>query len=265
MKFTREDVSRYLDKVRNKVPNPLWLAGGLGLAGAGLTLGTWENIIQTGGSLGRYPIRKMTGMTDDEYDEAMNELSFDNRYRFIIPAAVGSILAGGYLASKYNPYMEGKGLKSWTPKVDYSAGATKKASLDKVADELWSYGGYVPEIDFSKVINARDAKSMFTNAVDLKDDPYVRNSGVAIISDASNRAGYANPTLGNIYDSARDKFKQKLSFNGLHDIALTTMIANASAHLFTGALGAVMPLSSATRRTIQDSATWGAAITSILK
>jgi hypothetical protein len=253
---TREGFSNGLDKVRGAVMSPIGLGVGLGLAGAGLGYGLWRNIVQTGGSLGRIPIRKMTGMSDEEYDQAMEELASDKRYKWIIPGALATLLGGGYLAIRANPNQKHYGLTSWSPKT---------ASLHKEADELWSYGGYVPDIDFSQVINANSAKSMFTNDPAINKDPYVMNTGVAIINSASNKAGYSNPTLGNIYDSTSEKMKKKLSWAGVTDVAANTMLANATAHLFTSALGAVMPLSDDMKRNIIDAGTWAAAITSILK
>ena len=254
--ISRENISKLLDPVRKYVPNPLWLAGGIGLAGGALGIGMWDNIVHTGGSLGRYPIRKITGMSNDEYDQAMEDLANDNKYKWLIPGAIAALLSGGYLAARYNPNQEGKGLTSWTPKV---------ASLQKQADELFTYGGYVPDIDFSQVINAGQAKDMFSNDPNLRNDPYVRNMGISIINDAAKRAGYVNPTLGNIYDSTSSKIKSKLSWQGVTGIAANTMLANATAHLFTSALGAVVPLSKETKRNLIDAGTWAAAVTSILE
>ena len=255
--FTREDISKGLDNtVRKVIPNPLVAGLGLGAVGAGVGYGLWRNIVNTGGSLGRWPIKKMTGMTDEEYDEAMEELKQDKRYRWILPTALGGLLGGSYLYWRYNPKQEGKGLLSWS---------SKTASLHKEADELFSYGGYVPQIDFSQVVNARQAKSLFTNDPNLQNDPYVKNTGLAIINDATNRAGYMNPTLGNIYDSAADKMRKKLTWQGVAGVAANTMIANATAHLFTSALGAVVPLSDNMKRNLIDAGTWAGAIHSILK
>ena len=255
MSFDRNTISKWLDPVRKRVASPTILATGLGLAGAGLGVGLWENIIETGGSLGRYPIRKMTGMSNAEYDQAMEDLATDDRYRWLVPSALGLMLGGGYLALRNNPNQEQGGRHTWVPKT---------ASLNKEADELWTYGGYVPEIDFSQVINARDAKSMFTNDPAIVSNPYVKNTGVAIINSAAQRAGYVNPTLGDIYDATREKEKSKLSWAGVTEVAANTMLANATAHLFTGALGAVMPLSADAKRNIIDAGTWATAITSIL-
>ena len=253
--ITRDSISKFLDPVRARIKSPAILATGLGLAGAGLGVGLWENIIETGGSLGRYPIRKMTGMSNAEYDQAMEELAFNDKYRWLIPSALGAILGGGYLASKYNTNQVGHGIHNWAPKT---------ASLNKEADELWSYGGYVPEINFSQVINANKAKSMFTNDPQIAANPYLRNTGISIINAASNQAGFVNPTLGNIYDSTAQKVKKKLSWAGVTDIAANTMLANATAHLFTGALGAIMPLSDTAKRAIIDGGTWYTAVKSIL-
>ena len=255
MNGTQKWISNGLDKVRNFTGSPLGMGLGLGAVGAGLGYGLWKSMVSTGGSLARIPIRKMTGMSDEEYDQAMDEFAQDNRYKWLIPGAMGLALGGGYLGFKALGTQKGRGLLHW---------GSKTASLHKEADELWTYGGYVPDIDFSKVINSRDAKSMFTNDPQLQNDPYVRNMGLAIINDASNRAGCTNPTLGNIYDSTRDKMHSKLSLAGVTGIAANTMLANATAHLFTSAVGAVVPLSPEMRRTIIDGSTWATAVKSIL-
>ena len=254
--LSREGVSKALDPVRKYTMSPIGLGVGLGLAGAGLGYGLWRNVVETGGSLGRIPIRKMTGMSDDEYDQAMEELAEDKRYKWLIPGALATLLGGGYLALRANPNQKSYGLTSWAPKT---------ASLNKEADELWSYGGYVPDIDFSQIVNANAAKQMFTNDPQIQKDPYVMNTGIAIINNAANKAGYNNPTLGNIYDSTAEKMKKKLSWAGVTEVAANTMLANATAHLFTSALGAVVPLSNETKRNIIDAGTWATAITSILK
>lgn len=242
---SREAVSAILDPIRKVTGSPLGMGIGLGLLGAGLGYGAWRNIVETGGSLGRYPITKMTGMTDDEYDEAMEELAADKKYKWILPGALALLLGGGYLAFRApNSY-------------------TKFASMDKQADELFSYGGYVPDIDFHQIINAGQAKEMFSNDPHLQNEPYVKNMGISIINDAANKAGYVNPTLGNIYDSTVQKIKSKLSWQGVTGIAANTMIANATAHLFTSALGAVVPLPKETKRKIIDRGTWATAVASI--
>ena len=254
--LSREGLSAIAQPIRRVAGSPLGLGIGIGALGFGLGSGLWKNIIQTGGSLGRYPLKKLTGMSDEEYDEAMEDLAHDNRYRWLIPGAIGLMLGGGYLYSKDNFRQEGRGLFSWTPKT---------ASMHKQADELFSYGGYVPDLDFSQVINAGKARDMFSNDPNLQNDPYVRNMGISIINDAARRAGFVNPTLGNIYDSTANKIKSKLSWQGVTGIAANTMLANATAHLFTSALGAVMPLSNDAKRNIIDAGTWATAITSILK
>lgn len=243
---SREALSAVLDPVRNITKSPIGTAAGLGLLGAGLGYGLWRNIVDTGGSLGRFPITRMTGMTDDEYDEAMDEIASDNRYKWLLPGALATLLGGGYLALRWP--------------LSYK----KFASMDKQSDELFSYGGYVPDIDFHQVINAGAAKDMFTNDPKIAEQPYVKNMGLAIINDAANKAGYVNPTLGNIYDSTVQKMKSKLTWQGVTGVAANTMIANATAHLLTSAIGTVVPLPKNVKRNIIDGGTWAAAITSIL-
>lgn len=252
--LSREGVSGALNPIRKYTNSPLGMAAALGLTGVGLGYGLWRNAVETGGSLGRYPIRKLTGMTDEEYDQAMEELASDSRYKWLIPGALATLLGGGYLALKANPNQKNFGLTSWTPKT---------ASLHKEADELFTYGGYVPDVDFSQVINAGQARDMFSNDPNLKDDPYVRNMGISIINNASRKAGFVNPTLGDIYDSTASKVKSKLSWQGVTGVAANTMLANATAHLFTAGLGAVMPLSQDAKRAIIDAGTWAAFASSI--
>ena len=255
--FNRESISRTLDKIREYVPNPAWLAGGIGLLGSTLGLGLWENIVQTGGSLGRYPIRKLTGMSNEEYDQAMEDMANDNRYRFVIPAAVGLLLGGGYLAAKYNKNQEGKGLTSWTPKTaSFINASTNAGDSAEGNNDFFYYSGYVPKIDYGKVIDARQFKSLVSNDNNLKDDPYVRNMELAVVNNASRNAGFVNPTLGNIYDSTASKMKSKLSWQGVTGVAANTMLANATAHLFTAGLDALMGLSPEAQRNIVDTATW---------
>lgn len=253
--ITRDNVSKALDPARKYINSPVLMATGLGLAGAGLGIGLWENIIETGGSLGRYPIRKLTGMSDAEYSQAVRDLASDDRYRWLVPGAIGALLGGSYLNLKHNQNQVGKGIHNWAPKT---------ASLQKAADELWSYGGYVPKLPEDQIVNARAARAMFTNDPFIQQNPYLKNTGLSIINHAVNTAGYANPTIGNIYDSTAEKMKSKLSWAGVTDIAANTMLANATASLFANALGAVVPLSDTAKQNIIDGGTWYTAVKSIL-
>lgn len=251
----RETVSKLFDPVRQHVSNPLVLAAGLGLLGAGAGALIWPNAAYTFGSIGRYPIRKMTGMSADEYDEALDELATDSRYNYLVPAALGTIAAGGYLSLRANPNQKNYGLTAWAPKT---------ASLHKEADELWTYGSYVPNIEWDQVINANDAREMADNDPRIASQTYVKHMYDSIINNSAMNAGYANPTLRDVYQSTASKIKSKLSWQGVTGVAANTMLANATAHLFTSALGAVMPLSKETKRNLIDAGTWATAIKSIL-
>ena len=250
MKGDQNFISKNLDHIRDHVRNPLVLAGLIGLGGAGLGLGLWENLIETGGSLGRYPIRKMTGMSNEEYDKAVEGLAEDDRYRYIIPAAVGLALGGTYLGLRASPNQKEYGLTEW---------AAKTASLHKEADELWTYGGYVPEIPWNDIVDINKAKTMFSNA-----PSYVKNMGNAILNASARESGHVNPTYSDVYNSTSNKMKSKLSWEGVTNIAANTMIANATAHLFTSGLSAVMPLSDTAKRNLIDAGTWGTFIASVL-
>lgn len=130
---------------------------------------------------------------------------------------------------------------------------------------MFEYGGYVPEMDFSSVINARDAKSLFTNDPYLQNNDYARNMGTAIVSNAALNAGSNNVTLGGVFDSAVNKISNKLSFEGVTSVAVKTLVSNGIARLLTGAIGTMTNLSPDVRNTIVEAGTWAGAVSSILK
>ena len=88
--------------------------------------------------------------------------------------------------------------------------------------------------------------------------------GISILADAQNREGSSNVSLGAIQDSATDKFKTKFGFEGIGNIAMRSMLANAASSMFATALGAVSGLSKDNQRRIIDAGTWAGAISSII-
>lgn len=241
------------------------LGASLLLGGAGYGLGRifWNRLVSTGGSLGRIPIRKMTGMSDDEYDEAIQELKSDNRYKHIIPAAIGATLGLGTLGAFYNSNRSNGGLLSWNPSVKTASSLHCKEELDKVASFM-SLDGFVPELNMQASIDARKAQSLFSNDPFLKEDPYVKNMATSIVADGCIRSNSMNPTTGNIFDAAAGKLRSKFSLAGIADIGMKSMLANTGATLFTSALSAMLDVPKTTQRTIIDAGTWAGALTSIL-
>ena len=262
---TREDVSHEVAQpVRTVTGSPLGLAAGIGLLGDGAGMLGWNMLVNTTRSLGRLPARKLFGMSNAEWDATMDEAQDTKSYRYIIPGALGLLSAGGVLAANFNPKESGYGLLSWYPEIK-TASMEKTAAFCKFADDLFEYGGYVPSIDFSKPIDVRAARDMFDNNPHLQDDPYVRHFGDSVLMNAAGTAGVYNPTLGQIQDSATEKFKNKFTLAGIADIGIKTALANTAATMFTDVVGTVGSLSPDMRRNIIDGTTLATALISIIK
>ena len=270
------------------------LLGGLAWGGSRLL---WRPVVNTVRSLVRVPGRALSGMSDAEWDEAFDEFEADSSYKRWVPLAFGALAAGGALYNSWDRRKEGNGLWSWTPRERAIAPAPitttnqnavpkaqlnppqatqvqtpvnavprmkKTNSLQKQADDFFEYSGYVPNTDFSKVLDARQATSLFTNDPYLQQQDYVRNLGTSIVVNAANTAHTNKPTLGDVFDSAVNKIENKLSFEGLAHVGVRSVIANATANLFTDVLGTMTDLSPAAKRNIVDAGTWAGTISAIL-
>lgn len=285
-------VSRALQAYQKAVPSPLLHAALLGAGAYGLTRLGWKPIVETTRSLARVPGRALAGMSDQDWDAAMDELGSDPSFGRWIPAAIGALAAGGTLAAHYRPNKQYGGLLSWNANTKYYQNPAerflapdtsnqftplsaredhwvkllrKTGSLDKTADSPYLYGNYVPTTDFSKALNAVSAVDLFVNDPYLQNQNYVRNLGTSIITNAAQREGTSRPTLGSVFDSAVDKIDKKLSFEGLASVGVKSLVANSAARLFTSALGAMTDLDPKARQNIIDAGTWAGAITAILE
>ncbi len=191
-------ISRAVAGYKKTVPNPMvqaLLAGGL-VYGAGKL--AWSPIVNTISALARHPAKAMGGMSDQDWDMAMWELKNKPMYKTWMPVAIGALAAGTSLVATSSGNRKNYGMFDWNA-------PTNLQGIFKAASDDLMYGGYVPEIDMSECISGIDAVSMFTNDPYLSNDPYVRKMGTAIVTDAANRAGSINPSLGNIFESAVNK------------------------------------------------------------
>ena len=138
-----------------------------------------------------------------------------------------------------------------------SQNLSKTAALQKFANDMFEYGGFVPKFDFGQVIDAASTKqSLFSNDPWMQNDPFTKNTGIAILSDAQNRSGSSNITMGTLHDSAVDKFKSKFSLMGVTGVAAKTMFANAAADLLVNAVGAMTGIPEQTREDLISAGTW---------
>lgn len=271
-------VSRMVQGYQSIVPNPLVSSLLLGGAVYGLSSLAWNPITDTVRSLGRLPGKALGDMTDAEWDEAMDNLQNNPRYKRWIPLALAGLGGGAHLLTNFKANKEGYGLLDWNPKTVYyhndrnqltfnqgMHGQKKTGALHKSAENLFEFDNYVPAVDFAQAVNARDAIGLFTNDPHLANHQYARNLGTSIIADAALRAGTNNPTMGGVFDSAVNKFENKLSFAGVAEVGVKTVVANGAARLLTGALGAVCGLPPEAQRHIVDAGTWAGAVTAILE
>ena len=282
---------------KKAVPSPMLSAVLLGAGAYGISRLAWNPITDTVRSLARYPGKKLSGMTNAEWDEAMDSLKHESKYRKWIPAALGAAVGAGALASSYRGNREYRGLIGWDENYNYTGipgAGYKPPDFSKEANESFLYdsfnhspdvtqrmnatrsdalfnpspvthSNYMNDIDFSRTINATKSNDLFTNDPHLQNNTYVRHMGSAIINNAAINAGTQRPTLGNVFDSAADKISTKLSFGGLASIGVKSVISNATARLFTGALGAMTSIGPEAQRNIVDAGTWAGTVISILE
>lgn len=267
-------ISDAVQAYQRVVPSPLLQSLLLGGSIFGLGRLGWNRGVETARSLFRLPATKMTGMTNREYDDEVDNIKSDSGLQVAIPGMLGLGALASSLALTHRSGEEGLGQLAWNsrpngyvPNRDFQmpTGMGKGAAMQKFASSLFEYGGYVPSVDVSQIINVPYTKEQFfSNDPFLQNKPYVKSMGISILADAQNREGSSNVSLGSIQDSASDKFKSKFSFDGIGNIAMRSMLANTAASMFTTALGAVTGLSKDNQRRIIDAGTWAGAISSII-
>lgn len=147
------------------------------------------------------------------------------------PIVAGSILPMASLAMNFDPDAKGFGLTSWNP-------YKKEAGLNKTAG-LWQ-SEYNPTANLNTPVNPQHLTNMIRSNPLLQDSPYAMNLGASILN-AAPSTGFTT-TLGNVYDSAFNKFDKKLSFQGLAGTALKSVAAGSLAGMFTDVCGAMAGL-----------------------
>lgn len=260
--MTDNPISRAAEVYRKVTINPTVNAGMQSALAFGLGALGWNRLMETTRSMFRRPVSMLTKMSPHEFDQEMEDIKNDKALRYVIPGMLGAGVVGLSLLTSYRPNEAHGGLLAWNaaPK-----GLTKTSALKKLADDMFEYGGFVPQVDFSQILDAPATKQqLFSNDPWMQKDPFTQNTGIAILSDAQRRAGSSNVSMGNIYDSAADKFKTKFSLMGVTGIAAKTIFANAAANLLVNAVGAMTGIPQDTREDLISAGTWYQAAKSIL-
>jgi hypothetical protein len=210
----------------------------------------------------------MRGLSNEEYDQAMDELKEHPTYRHIVPAAIGVMLGGASLIPAWNRKESWNGVMSWNPdpkaheatgSSDYmSPGIGKHGSFDLQPSDYWCNNMAV-DLDYSKTVGGNDVYNMFSKLPD-----YERNFCTAVTANAQQMDQSRNIRLGTLQDSMAEKLSNKLSWEGVANVAARSVISNTAARLFTNAVDAVVGLDPDTKRNIVDGSTWAGAISSIL-
>ena len=250
---------------------PPWLEA-LALGGATFVGGKllWHPVANTVMSLAKAPAKAM-GVSPEEMAEVEDRLHNDPKYKTYIPAAMAALVASGHLGFSARGNERYYGLLQHDAPVRPTMGDKKHTwkqnapdgSMDVTAsfDDMSSGFTLFNDMDTGRRIDGDRANDLFRDPMMT---PYARNMGTAIVNNAMNNSGVGNPTLGNIFDSAADKFRKKLTFGGLAEIGVKTVIANSMANLFASALGTMTGISPATQDKIVQAGTWAGAINAIM-
>lgn len=199
-------------------------------------------------------IAAASGLTPAEMEKAVKDQQNTFRNKHGIPLALASILPIASLAVNTDLDAPFFGWHTWDL-------MKKHQSLRKNAS-LWESQGYQPKLDFAQPINSHQVQRMFATNPYISADPYARNLGTSIIAAAPSFG--STTTLGNIYDSALNKFDKKLDFQGLAGKAIKGTIAGGLAGMFTDTVGTIFGFQDPLRTSLANSAGVGTALLSIL-
>lgn len=199
-----------------------------------------------------------------------------------LPVLIGSALPLVSLGLNTVPGAKNFGWTDWNPKVKREQSTPteqqenkevkeplsnfktmdKRNSLNKEAQLFQAYG-YQPQVDLTQSVNRQQAIDMLnTNPFLIQQDPYARHLGTSIIAAAPYIGNQT--TLGGIYDSAVNKFDNKLQFQGLGSKVVKGVVSGALAGMFTDVIGTVFGMPLNMRTGLANTVGVGKALHSIL-
>lgn len=254
MKEVNNPLKTISDKYKQLIPNPLMQASVLLALGLPIAYYGKKAIKKQIRDLAGDPrTQALMGVNDKQTNQALNQMQNNWLTQHGLPIAIGSIPALVSLGLNFKSDHPGYGLTKWPDMY-------KKASMWQTPG--WQTPGYQPQLDFSRSINVLDTKQMMASNPYLQDSSYARNLGTSIVSAAP---AFGNTTtLGNIYDSAYDKFDKKLSFQSTGSKIINGAIAGSLAGMFTDVVGTVMGVPDPLRTRMANSIGVGKALYDIL-
>lgn len=193
--------------------------------------------------------------------------------KYGVPLA-GALFTGAVpLINYFDSTREGNNLLSWNAKnipqppvketAESMAGFKKGGSYIAKKASLFGPAEYTPTVNFSTPFNPSAAINLIQNSPYVGSDPYARNLGTSIVTAINPISGHL-PTLGNLYDSAQNKFDTKLSLGGMIGTGTKAIISAGLAGMFTDVVGTALGMPDKARNGLGRMAAIGTALHSIL-
>ena len=282
---TGNPVSNFISKYQSKVKSPLAQAAIIGGVSIPFAFLAKKPIYRLLKNRVRDPRVSQALFGMDPYQATQSIQQMQNSWlgKWGTPLLLGSMPALASLAPNIVPDAPMLGLTSWNPKGNrkkkqenknttennglskfgaQSSSMKKTNSLSKEA-QLFQSIGYQPQLDLTKSINRQQAINMVnTNPFLLQQDPYARHLGTSIITAAPVIGNQV--TLGGIYDSAVNKFDNKLQFQGVGNKVVKGVVSGALAGMFTDVVGTVIGMPQRMRIGLSNTVGVGKALHSIL-
>ena len=241
------------------VPSPLLHAGLIGLGSWWLTkksipmiqnAGIKSSLALTGKGQDQQALQQAQQIAQQQRSSPM--------WQKHVPISAGVLLGLLSLAGNTNFNKQWNGWLSWNP----ADRLVKTEALKKTAS-LWQTANYQPSCNFNQVVDSSAVLDIFNTNPIIRDNSYIKNFGTSIVT-AAPKVNYGSTTLGGIYDSAYNKFENKLTLHGIAKQGVKSLVAGSLAGLFTDTVGTVVGLPAAVKAPITKSVALGSALYSIL-
>lgn len=242
-------ISNFVSKYQKKIPNPLYQALLLSAFTVPSAFLLKKPVYRALKRLARDPRISYTflGASPQQAQQDLHQLQQGWFGKYGAPALLGATVPLASLAMNIVPDAPKLGLTSWNPKVNRKKQKKQEESNNKKGLSDFGYSslsktamfqdlGYQPQLDLTQSINRQQALNMMNNNPYLLQQPsYARHLGTSIITAAPSIGNQVS--LGGIYDSAVNKFQNKLSFQGIGNKLVKGVVSGALAGMFTDVVG----------------------------